>query len=97
MTDERLAKIEKDGWLHNASHTELLQALKAEREIVYAVESIFDYAHYQADRAQSRLLKNDKPLYDDSFWQPVLDRIRHDLFQALNQGKEKAPKNEASQ
>ncbi len=27
---ERLAEIVKDGWLHNASHTEMLEALKAE-------------------------------------------------------------------
>ena len=50
------------------------------------VRSVFEYANKQADRAQLRLLKSARGksnLYDDTYWQPVLDRIRFELQQAL--------------
>lgn len=49
--------------------------------MITKLPEIAKYANNQADMAQSRLLKNDKPLYDDTYWQPVLDRIRFDLIQ----------------
>lgn len=52
------------------------------------VRPIFDYVNNQADNAQIRLLQtgmlgSDKKLYDDTYWQSVLDKIRFDLYQAL--------------
>lgn len=46
-----------------------------------AMRRVFAYANYQADAAQSRLLRYDidGTLYDDTYWQQVLDRIRFDL------------------
>lgn len=51
------------------------------------IKPIFEYANSQADMAQSRLIKNSRgeaDLYDDTYWQPVLDRIRFDLLQILD-------------
>ncbi len=97
VTDKRIAEIEAkispNVWSRDRFADELLQALKAEREVV---THIGNYANTQADMAHSRLLKNDKPLYDDTYWQPVLDIIRFELFNVIL-NKEKAPKNEASQ
>ena len=49
------------------------------------LDEITRYAHQQADSAQIRLLKKavdeDVKLYDDTYWQPVLDLIRFELNQ----------------
>ena len=58
----------------------LLEQVRQFQAKLDAVQTIAVYANNQADMAQIRLLK-DKYLYDDSFWQPVLDRIRFDLMQ----------------
>ena len=47
---------------------------------VDAIKPIADYANRQADMAQIRLLKQGD-LYDDTYWQPVLDKIRFELLQ----------------
>jgi hypothetical protein len=47
------------------------------------VKPIAQYADTQANNAQIRLLREDKELYNDTYWQPVLDTIRFGLQQAL--------------
>ena len=48
---------------------------------------IFEYANRQADMAQIRLIKaaheTDAVLYDDTYWQTVLDNIRFELWQIV--------------
>ena len=56
---------------------ELLRIVQAQ---VDAIKPIADYANRQADMAQIRLLKQGD-LYDDTYWQPVLDKIRFELLQ----------------
>jgi len=53
-----------------------------------AVKEIAMYANTQANMAHSRLLKESKR-YDDAYWQPVLDIIRHDLLQIVTIEKNK--------
>ena len=51
------------------------------------VKAQADYINNQADAAQVRLLKHgtgrEVPLYDDTYWQGVADRVRFELYQAL--------------
>jgi hypothetical protein len=48
------------------------------------IGAIASYANIQADNAQIRLLNADKILYDDIYWQPVLDRIRFELKEVID-------------
>ena len=64
----------------------------AELEAALAkVKAQADYINNQADAAQVRLLKHgtdrEVPLYDDTYWQGVADRVRFELYRALEQSK----------
>lgn len=49
------------------------------------LKEVADYASRQADMAQVRLIQSNdgEVLYDDVYWQSVLDRIRFDLYQII--------------
>jgi hypothetical protein len=89
---QRITELEDDlvAAIKGATYIDGLvtRATTAEAQLE-AVKPIAVYANNQADMAQIRLLKDDKPLYDDSYWQPVLDRIRFDLLQikAIGEGE----------
>lgn len=52
------------------------------KEQLKKVKEVADYANNQADMAHLRLIKGESEnLYDDSYWQSVLDIIRDDLYQ----------------
>ena len=64
----------------SGGNSHLMDKLEAAEAKLARIAEVAEYANYQADNAQIRLLNQDKPLYDDTYWQPVLDRIRFDLL-----------------
>ena len=58
------------------------------------LREIFEYANRQADMAHLRIGKaareKDAVLYDDTYWQPVLDAIRFELLQIVEPPKEES-------
>jgi hypothetical protein len=85
---DRITELEDLDYKRVQSIETLHKSCREYRAQLEAVKPIAVYANNQADMAQIRLLKDDKPLYDDSYWQPVLDRIRFDLLQikAIGEG-----------
>jgi len=49
------------------------------------LKEIADYASQQADRSHVRLINSNDGgvLYDDTYWQGVLDIIRFELYQVI--------------
>ena len=85
-SEEHYCQAERD---YDAHREELLMSENM------TLREIFEYANRQADMAQLRLIKaahgdeTDAVLYDDTYWQTVLDKIRFELWQIVEPPKDK--------
>lgn len=90
---KRIEELEAERkWLASPAEFKATTLLcRKQKKQLERVRPILDYANIQADNAQIRLLNQDKELYNDHYWQSVLDKIRFDLQQALENKDETIP------